>query len=137
VPAVPHWSIAVPGSTGVACGIPLTWYTRTAPPPYTDRLVPPGSVAVDVGVCDTPSASVHWSRSSVAFAGTTVVSAVPCQISTRGRVPVYANAARTKSPHWAGVRSTPGFMHWNADATEVAHRYGRPAMMAPPANTSG
>ena len=56
---MPHWSIAAPGSTGVACGIPLTRYTRTAPPPYTETPVPPGSVAVDVGVWDTPSASVH------------------------------------------------------------------------------
>src|SRR6266540_3288379 len=46
-------------------------------------------------------------------------------------------AARTLSPHCFGVRSTPGFWQLKACMSEVAQRYGSPATIAPPANTSG
>jgi hypothetical protein len=94
--------------------------------------VPPGSVVVAAGVRGTPCTFVHWSRSSVAFAGTTVESAAPCQIVTRGHGPAYPGfAARTRSPHCAGVR----FCAWYWQI--VPQSYGSPAITAPPANTSG
>ncbi len=69
-------------------------------------VVPPVRLRVREGVWPTPQTFVHWSRSSVALAGRTVVSAVPCQIATRGQLVVPAGAAeRTRSPHCAGVRS--------------------------------
>ncbi len=106
--------------------------------PYRSSEVLAGNAAVPVGVVDTPATLVHWSRDSAALSGTTVGSDVPCQIATLGRGPVYPEKApRTRSPHCAGVRSTPGFMHENALTMLVAQRYGRPAMTEPPAKTSG
>jgi hypothetical protein len=90
------------------------------------------------GVCPMPHTSVHWSRSSVALAGRTVVSAVPCQIATRGQDVVPAGAAaRTRAPHWSGVLSGGLYMQVYAADRVVAQYAGRPESMAPPAKTSG
>ena len=74
---------------------------------------------------------------SVRFMGRTTKSPSPCQIETIGHGPVQVEDARTLSPHCAGVRLLPGFMQLKAALWLVAQRCGSPAMMAPPANTSG
>lgn len=85
-----------------------------------------------------PHTSVHWSRSSVAFTGRTVVSAVPCQIATRGHGPGWRGSARrTFSAHWAGVSRWSLFWQDEAADRVAAQCAGGPASTAPPANTSG
>src|SRR5262245_14394432 len=89
-----------------------------------------------------PWTLVHCLISSSWFCGATVASDVPWKIATRGYVPVNdGSAARTRSPHCAGVFSSSGwlFIAWQAYAplTVVAHRYGMPELIAPALNTSG
>ncbi|MCW2638828.1 MAG: hypothetical protein JWP76_1134, partial [Dactylosporangium sp.] len=48
----------------------------------------PGKVCWLDGVWLMPHTLVHWSRDSVMATGATVVSALPCQIATRGQGPV-------------------------------------------------
>src|SRR2546428_474114 len=116
--------------------MPCTRYSSTAGAPdpslYVSRVVLPGKLLVVLGVWEMPQTLVHWSRDSVALAGTTVVSAVPYQIATLGHCPANpGSAARTASPHCAGVLLCAWY--WQI----VPQPYGIPAMMAPPANTSG
>ena len=86
-------------------------------------MVPVLGLEVLDGVCEMPQTWVHWSRSAVAFAGTTVWSASPNQMPTRGHGPVYPGLAlRTRSPHWAGVLLLP--VNWQTEALDwsVAQR---------------
>ncbi len=67
----------------------------------------------------------------------TVVSSAPCQIEILGQGPLCVEAARTRSPHSAGVFSGALRILSSASRTPEAAPKGRPAMMAPPANSSG
>ena len=110
------------------------------PPPssYASIVVPPGSVDVALGDCPMPHTFVHWSRDSVALAVLTTESEVPYQMATLGHGPGYpGSAARTRSPHCAGdLLVAPVWQDSPLDRS-VPQRYGMPAMMAPPVNTSG
>ncbi len=59
----------------------------------------PGATSVVVGEGDRPCTSAHCRALWAALAGTTVVSASPCQIEILGHGPSCAEAARTRSPH--------------------------------------
>src|SRR4051794_16859887 len=63
----------------------------------------PLRVSRTAGAVPMPWTFVHCSTSSVALIGLTVVSALPCQIETLGKGPVWLEARRTRSPHSAGV----------------------------------
>src|SRR5215471_4253743 len=74
---------------------------------------------------------------SSAFDGLTVGSALPCQTESLGQGPWYLDAARTRSPRARADVKRSLNMASNASFTDAAHPYGRPAMIAPPANVSG
>jgi hypothetical protein len=82
--------------------------------------VKPGPRLAGAGTVPGPWTWVHCLTSSIAFAGATVVSAVPCQIDTRGHGPRWGDAARTRSPHSGAARLRPWNMLSKASRTFVA-----------------
>jgi len=105
---------------------------------YASIVVPPGSVDVALGVCPMPHTFVHWSRDCVALAVLTTESEVPYQTATLGHGPWYPeSAARTRSPRCAGDLLVAPVWQDSPLVRSVAHRYGMPATIAPPVNTSG
>ena len=124
-PARPQGAPAASGSIGVAWPKPgiVTSSTRvrpSAPTKVARTAGPTGSSASTTA--STPCTSVHCSTSSVAFGGSTVPSASPCQIETRGHGPANPGgaAARTRAPQSAAVRFGAGLCGPNDSVTPQA-----------------
>ena len=103
---------------------------------HTSRGWPSTSVA-DIGAVGRPWTSSHCLTISLALPGFTVRSALPCQTDTFGHGPLCLEALRTKSPNMSAGRDCDCIIPPSASRTLLAMPNGRPAMMAPPANTSG
>ena len=89
------------------------------------------------GGCDAVEAAPLVDDRIGIIASLTVASAVPCQTEIFGQGPWCGEAARTSASSagasgrpWPRIRS-------NACGTEAATPCGNPAMIAPPANSSG
>src|ERR1700722_17043338 len=74
---------------------------------------------------------------ALAFDGLTVRSALPCQTDIFGHGPLCCEALRTRSPNAFGEWDRGRNMSLKASFMLVARPNGRPAMIAPPAKTSG